>query len=268
MSSDYVSYAHQPIEQQLHDSHIIPKLCTEFIGTFFLVFSAATCSGPLAPLGIGFTLMVMIFMGGHVSGGHYNPAVSLAVFIRKKITKGELIYYVLVQFIASLISAGIAFGVTNIHGAPQPGPGYTEGHAFAVEFLWTFALVSVVLNVATTKAQEDNSFFGLAIGSTVFVGAMSVGAMSGGCFNPAVFFGLAVVDNANGGDSLKYIWIYWCAEPLGSVAACLVFRVMNAREYKGPLGNRNPPALSASTDSFSPLIPPSSSNAIKTPYVV
>jgi len=266
MSSDFVSYPHTETEQQIHDSHLIPKLCAEFIGTFFLVFSVATCEGILAPLAIGFTLMAMVFLGGHVSGGHYNPAVTLGVWLRKKITLGECLYYILIQFIASLVSAGIAFGVTGNHGGPQPGDGYTSGHAFIVEVIWTFALVSVVLNVATTKSQEDNSFFGLAIGSVIFIGGVAVGAISGGCFNPAVFFGLSVVDNANGGDSLKYIWIYWVAPPLGSIIAVLTFRVMNGREFKSPIGTRNPPAL-VSPESFAPLLPTSSSSN-KAPYIV
>ena len=198
------------------------KLGVEFIGTFFLVFTvgmAVATAGNLAPLAIGAALMVMVFAGGHVSGGHYNPAVSLAVLLRRKLTSNECVAYVITQVLAALVAAGVVsmLGYTPTSPAPVAG----AGKMLIAEFLFTFALCYVVLNVATAKGTEGNSFYGIAIGFTVAVGAFAVGSVSGGAFNPAVAIGATVL----GLFSWSHIWIYLVANFAGAGAAACAFRL-------------------------------------------
>lgn len=196
------------------------KLVVEFIGTFFLVFTigmAVASGSPLAPLAIGFSLMVMIFAGGHISGAHFNPAVSTAVFVRGKLTSSELVGYIVAQVIGALVAAV----AVTVMGADGDNPAGVEnvGKALLAEFLFTFALAWVVLNVATAKGTDGNSFYGLAIGSTVFVGAVAVGGISGGAFNPAVAVGAITMGLFDFAD----IWIYLVACFAGGAAAGMAF---------------------------------------------
>jgi len=202
------------------------KLLVEFIGTFFLVFTVGmtvlhTPAGVIPPIAIGAALMVMIFAGGHISGGHYNPAVTLAVFVRGKIGLREGLGYWIAQIAAGFVAAAV---VTWLKGGPatagDPAP---AGPIFAAEFLFTFALAYVVLNVATAKGTANNSFYGLAIGSTVMTGAFAVGAISGAAFNPAVVTGAIRLGLIPVGS----LWVYLAATLLGGIVAGLVFRVVN-----------------------------------------
>jgi aquaporin Z len=196
------------------------KLVVEFIGTFFLVFTvgmAVANAGPLAPLAIGSALMVMIFAGGHVSGGHYNPAVSTAVFLRGKMSSEEFVAYVIAQIVAGVVAALI---VIVLEFDPDEAAAVAgAGKMLIVEFLFTFALGYVVLNAATARGTEGNSFYGLAIGFTVLVGAYAVGAVSGGAFNPAVAIGGMVMGLLSWGD----IWVYLLANFAGGAVAAAVF---------------------------------------------
>src|SRR3954471_18496936 len=176
------------------------KYVVEAIGTFFLVFTvgAAVGSGsPLAPLGIGAVLMVMIYAGGHLSGGHYNPAVTMTVLIRHRIGLRDAVGYWVVQLGAGLLAAVVVRTVVDptriATAAATTLSGRTLLAAFVMELLFTFALCYVVLNVATSKDHPNNSFYGLAIGFTVLTGAIAVGAISGGAFNPAVAVGGAAI---------------------------------------------------------------------------
>ena len=199
------------------------KLAVEFIGMFMFVFTvgmateSANKSGAiLAPLAIGSILMVLVFAGGHVSGGHYNPAVSTAVFLRGKIQSNEFLAYVATQFVAAAL-AGL---LVNAVGGEQAAVAMAStGKMLVVEFLFTFALAYVVLNVATAKGTEGNSFYGLAIGFVVVVGAISVGWISGGAFNPAIALGATVL----GAFKWANIWIYLVADFLGGAAAAGAF---------------------------------------------
>jgi aquaporin Z len=216
------------------------KYVTEFVGTFFLVFTVC-CTGlssaPLAPLGVGAVLMVMVFAGGHISGGHYNPAVSVAVFLRGKLSLADLGPYVGVQLVAGAAAAGVSTYVFPARVAAYGATGRTLGAAFVVELLFTFALAYVVLNVATSKDHPNNSFYGLAIGSTVMVGAIAVGTVSGGAFNPAVGFG-AVLAGLN---TWSMLWVYLVATVLGGAAAGLTFRALNPDDPGDvPAGPRAP----------------------------
>jgi aquaporin Z len=203
--------------------NISRKLTVEFIGTFFLVFTvgmASRTAGSLAPLAIGAALMVMVFAGGHVSGGHYNPAVSTAVFLRGKLSSSEYVPYVAIQILGGLAAALVVIALG--YNPATPGPTAGIGKMLIVEFLFTFALCYVVLNVATSRGTEGNSFYGLAIGFTVATGAFAVGSISGGAFNPAVAVGATLM----GLFSWSHIWIYLLANLLGGAAAAGAFRLI------------------------------------------
>jgi aquaporin Z len=204
------------------------KLGVEFIGTFFLVFTvgmAVATAGALAPLAIGAVLMVMVFAGGHVSGGHYNPAVSTAVLLRGKMARDEYVAYVITQVLAGIVAAAVVaiLGYDPKSAATVAG----AGKMLIVEFLFTFALCWVVLNVATAKGTEGNSFYGLAIGFTVGAGAFAVGSVSGGAFNPAVAIGATVM----GLFPWSHIWIYLLANLAGGGAAAYAFRLTQPSEH-------------------------------------
>jgi aquaporin Z len=203
------------------------KYITEFIGTFFLVLVVALTGNPLA---IGATLMVMIFAGGHISGAHYNPAVTLAVFMRGKVTSQDAIAYMVVQIIGAVIAALIAKWYTGDMGVATMDLSGKVVKVFIGEVIGTFALAYVVLNVATSKGTTGNSFYGLAIGFTVFAMATAFGAVSGGAFNPAVATGATVV----GAFALKNIWIYLIACFGGGFLAALVFNFINEEDKPVP----------------------------------
>jgi aquaporin Z len=199
------------------------KLAVEFIGMFLFVFTVGMATQPadhvgatLAPIAIGSVLMVMVFAGGHVSGGHYNPAVSTAVFLRGRIKANEYLAYVVTQFVAAVLAALVVRGVG---GKESAGATASDGKMLVVEFLFTFALAYVVLNVATAKGTEGNSFYGLAIGFFVIVGAISVGWISGAAFNPAIALGAMVI----GALQWSHIWVYLLANFLGGATAAKVF---------------------------------------------
>jgi len=199
------------------------KLAVEFIGMFLFVFTVGMATeaankvgATLAPIAIGSVLMVMVFAGGHVSGGHYNPAVSTAVRIRGKLTTNEYVAYMITQFVAAALSGLL---VSAIGGKQVAGATASVGKMLVVEFLFTFALTYVVLNVATAKGTEGNSFYGLAIGFVVVVGAISVGWISGAAFNPAIALGATIL----GAFKWSHIWVYLLADFVGGAAGAGAF---------------------------------------------
>ena len=204
------------------------KYITEFIGTFFLVLVVGLIviggSGNIAPLVGGVTLMVMIYAGGHISGGHYNPAVTLAVLVRGRINTGDAVAYMIAQ-VAGAIAA--AFIVKYLIGEDKmPHEAITNPDAIKAliaEFLGTFALAYVVLNVATAKATAGNSYFGLAIGFTVTAMAYTLGSFSGGAFNPSVRVGVSIMKLVVWSD----IWIYLVGCFGGAILAAIVFNFNN-----------------------------------------
>lgn len=204
---------------------------TEFIGTFFLVLTiglTVTAGTPLAPVAIGSILMVMVYMGGHISGAHYNPAVTLAVFLRGKIAAAQVVPYMLAQFAASIVAALTVWYLTGKHFPCEKGANVNDVQALLVEFLFTFALALVVVNVATVAKTAGNSYFGLAIGMTVLAGAYAGGPISGGAFNPAVGVGPILVHKINGGGSWAHLWLYLVGPFAGGLAAAMVFQVQNS----------------------------------------
>lgn len=204
------------------------KYLTEFIGAFFLVLTIGlTVIGgtPMAPLAIGAALMIMVYMGGHVSGAHYNPAVTLAVWMRGKLPAGDVTPYMIAQ-IAGAIAASLAtYVITDRTFAPAPGTGVSTIGALLVEVLYTCALALVVLNVATAKATSGNSFYGLAIGFTIVVGAFAGGPISGGAFNPAVGVGPILVDALLGSGGFGHLWLYVVGPLAGGALASALFRM-------------------------------------------
>ncbi|HUQ88158.1 MAG TPA: aquaporin [Vicinamibacterales bacterium] len=207
----------------------MPKYLTEFIGTFFLVATIgftviAPGAGDMAPLAIGAALMVMIFAGAHVSGGHYNPAVTLAVYLRGRCPASDIIPYWMSQIAGAAVAALIVLYMKGHPEVVAMQPDVTR--ALVAEFLFTFALCYVVLNVATAKGTSGNPTYGIAIGFTVLAGAYSVGAVSGGAFNPAVAVGITMMGLA----SMVNIWIYFVANLAGGAAAALIFKAMHPQD--------------------------------------
>src|SRR3954470_16709286 len=202
------------------------KYLVEFIGTFFLVFTVGLTVRqgiPFAPFAIGSILMVMIFSGGHISGGHFNPAVTLAAFLRGRCDKRDVLPYWIAQFLAAVVAALLV----NFILAGRVNPAVVAVHptigSFIVEFLFTFALAWTVLNVATSKGTMGNSFYGLAIGFTVLVGAITVGGISGGAFNPAVGLGVWTMRL----ESPRQFLVYCVSDFGGAAVAAGAYRAIN-----------------------------------------
>jgi len=202
------------------------KYVVELIGTFFLVLTIGLVviepgAGAFAPLAIGSVLMVMVYAGGHISGAHYNPAVTLAVWMRGRCPGSDVPGYMISQFAGGIIAAFAVFlikgNVPIESGVISPIP------SLLAEFLFTFALCYVVLNVATSKKTDGNSFYGLAIGFTVLVGAYAVGSVSGGAFNPAVAVGIITM----GIMDISSIWVFLVANFLGGIVAAIAFTTLN-----------------------------------------
>jgi len=199
---------------------------TEFIGTFFLVLTAALTlmnGTPFAPLAIGSALMIMVYMGGHISGAHYNPAVSLSVLLRGKISLSEFLAYAGSQIAGATVAALIAYGVVGRTIAPHPADGVTITAALVIELLFTFALALVVLNAAASAKTKGNSYYGLAIGFTIVVAAFAGGPLSGGAFNPALAIGMVLVDATAGEGGAAALWIYLVGPLAGGALAAFVF---------------------------------------------
>jgi aquaporin Z len=216
------------------------KYIAEFIGTFFLVLTIGCTgigagSGVIAPLAIGAALMVMVFAGGHISGAHYNPAVTLGILIRGKLKAADVLPYIISQLLAAAAAAAtvkfLRAGVDVTPIVPKIGP------ALLAEFLFTFALVYVVLNSATAEGTSGNSFYGLAIGMTVMTGAFAVGDISGGAFNPAVAVGISILGISSWGN----IWIYLAANFGAAVVAAIVFNLINPPAQTTPIATDEPP---------------------------
>lgn len=213
------------------------KLLTEFIGTFFLVFVVALTAptgNNLAPVAIGAILMVMVYMGGHVSGAHYNPAVTLALLVRGRTSPALVVPYWLAQLAGGFSGAFLGEMLLGKSCPVAPGADIEVWHAVLVEVLFTFALALVVLNVATVKDTANNSYYGLAIGFTITAAAYAGGWMSGGAFNPAVGLGANLVAWMNLSEGLpnplSTAWIHVVGPVVGGVVAGAVFRIQNPED--------------------------------------
>ena len=222
------------------------KYLTEFIGTFFLVFVICLMTtqgnehtGIVAPIAIGCTLMIMVYMGGHVSGGHYNPAVTLACFLRGACSWVDVIPYWIAQVGGACVAAFLSSIVLipgeealTVYANVAPGAGHslTSLGPWVVEILFTFALALVVLNTATSSGTKGNSFYGLAIGFTVVVAAFAGGGISGGAFNPAVGIGPNVILGTVGenAEAFQRLSLYIAGPMIGGALAAVVFKMQEA----------------------------------------
>jgi aquaporin Z len=215
------------------------RYITEFVGTFGLVLTIGCVvmgESSLAPLVIGAVLAALVFAGGHISGAHYNPAVTLAVFLRGRVRGVDVLPYFAAQIAGGLLGGVAARMIVNPASIePRSFSGQGIAVALLAEFLFTFFLAYVVLNVATSQDHADNSFYGLAIGFILFAGAASVGGFSGAAFNPAV----AIAASAIGILSWSAIWIFLVANFAGGAIAALVFRLLNPEDLKPLDGHRD-----------------------------
>lgn len=197
------------------------KYIVECIGTFFLVLTVGLTGNPLA---IGGVLAAMVYMGGYISGGHYNPAVTLGVLLQKKITVAEAASYVLVQLVGALAAAGVYQAVHGGRIAVSPGHNVGLGAALLVEMIFTFALVSVVLHTAVSQKTKGNEYYGVAIGLILMVGAYAGGHISGGAFNPAVGLGPNLYDWHTLSQHGSNLWLYLVGPLAGGLIAGLLFK--------------------------------------------
>lgn len=203
------------------------RYVTEFIGTYFLVLiigMVVVGGSPLAPIAIGTGLTALVYMGGHVSGAHYNPAVTITLYLRGTTDRRDVIPYIAAQIFGSWLAATTVQLLTGQTFALAPS---VDGFAapLLAEILATFALCLVILHVATSKATEGNGYYGIAIGFTVTGFAFAVGGLSGGAFNPAVGMGPILVDAMTADGSLSNLWLYWVGPVLGGIGAVPVFRL-------------------------------------------
>ncbi len=199
------------------------KLTTEFIGTFFLTLTICTAAafgtaGSHAPFAIASTLMVMVYAGGHVSGAHYNPAVTISIYLRGACDKSDVAPYIASQVAAGVAAAMVASNLLVPEGDVAPLVMDT-GPAMAAELLFTFALAFVILNVATSESTEGNGYYGAAIAFVVLAGALTVGSISGASFNPAVTASLVSAGVMEAADS----WVHLVPQLAGGALAALAF---------------------------------------------
>lgn len=199
----------------------------EFLGTMFWVLAIGFSGNPIA---IGVMIMVMVYMGEHISGAHYNPAVTLAVWMRGKIGPKDVAGYMIAQVVGAFAAALIFYLVQERTFAPAPVAGVEIWKSIFLELLFTFVLSSVYLAVTTSNKLKGNYIYGLAIGFTVLAGAFSVGNITGGAFNPAVALGPQLMDTLEGGTALGKFYIYFVGCFGGGALAAIVYKYLNPDE--------------------------------------
>ena len=193
----------------------------EFLGTFFFVFTIAMTSNPLAA---AIMLMAWLYIGGHISGGHYNPLVSLAVAMRGRLAWDILPFYMLSQIAAGAAAFGLSFFFHDQIMLPHPGEGISLLEAGVIEVLLSFVLGLVVLMVATSRHYAQSQIFGVAIGLTIFALAALGSPISGGLFNPAISVGAAIVGLLKGMPIMwAEVFMYVIGSLLGGALASYAF---------------------------------------------
>ncbi len=209
------------------------KYLTEFIGTFFLVFTVVMVANnpavaSMAPLAMAGIYLAMIYAGGPISGGHYNPAVTLAMLISRKIHRDDALYYVMAQLIAGVLAAAIAVFLHDCGGGLNMVSRVNEQAICSIfgEFLGTFALVYVILNMSSARSDKGAASYGLAIGFTLLAMSYALGGLSGGAFNPAMAVGASVAGMFAWGD----FYVYLIGNLLGGAAAATIFQFLESRE--------------------------------------
>jgi len=209
------------------------KLLAETIGTFVLVLTiglAGLQDGATAPIAIGLALTVAVYAGGPVSGAHFNPAVTVAAWMRGALPAREMLPYMVAQFTGGLVAAFLVYKFLGVamHVAPKEGASALK--VLTGEAIFTFILAWVVLSVATVKAAAGNSYFGLAIGGTVTAGAFAMGPITGGAFNPAVGLAPAIIESMVAGPATPLFWVYVVGPVIGAAAAATAFKYMHPGE--------------------------------------
>mmetsp|Transcript_59992 Transcript_59992/g.124118 ORF Transcript_59992/g.124118 Transcript_59992/m.124118 type:complete len:456 (-) Transcript_59992:174-1541(-) len=220
---------------------IAAKCTAEFVGTFLLIFTVGCNvlggSATWAGVSIAFVLMVAIYALGGISGANFNPAVSVTLGISKAMGGPGLDWKTVGQYAGVQSAAGIAAAIcyTLLFGKSfnlAPAKGFSWYHAGLCEMLYTFMLTFVVMNVAAAKknVSEKNQYYGMAIAFTVLAGAYGAGAVSGGCFNPAVALG---IDVSSAGVGFGWCVPYILFELLGSAMAAALFKVVRPEDFGG-----------------------------------
>jgi aquaporin Z len=203
----------------------VKKFVVELTGTFFLILTIGITADPLA---IAAVLMGLIYFGGHISKAHYNPAVTLAFYLQKSISKSDVALYLVAQLIGAVLAGALSLYITGVPTeiAVQVSNWY---QATLIEVLFTFIMVLVILNVAIAPTTAGNQFYGLAIAATVYAGIMAAGPISGAAFNPAVSFGHNIY---TGAENLTNIAFHTLTACIGAVLGALVYGFTNKEKTK------------------------------------
>jgi aquaporin Z len=204
---------------------------TELVGTFFLTLTiglVVVAGLPAGPIAIGSVLMALVYMGFHVSGAQYNPAVTLALVARGDFPASRAPAFIAAQCLGAAAASLAVAHITGSTFALAPGAGTGSGTALLVEVLFTFLLMIVIFNVAVTPRTAGNSFYGLAIGFTITGAAFVGGPLSGGAYNPAVGIMPGLVERLLGGGATVPFWLYLVGPLLGAALAVPLFNVQEA----------------------------------------
>ena len=198
------------------------KLLMELIGTMFLMMAVAFSGN--SPIAVGLMLAVMVYSGRHLSGAHYNPAVSVAAWIQGKMEAADALKHMVAQLVGAGLGWCVFRLVTGGGFALMPVAEHELWHGMLVEALFTFALATVVLNV-----RSDNSAHGLAIGFALAAMVYSGAGVSGGAFNPAVGIGPQIMEAISGGDfDASTLALYGVGPLVGGALAAVVYKFLNA----------------------------------------
>ncbi len=214
----------------IHREDPMPKLLTECLGTFFVVLTiglAVTVNADAAPIAVGAVLASLIYMGAHVSGAHYNPAVSIALFAHGALSVSLLVRYLIAQLAGAALAAFAVHALLGATFGPAPGAGHDVATALGAEVLFTFALMLTIFHVGVSAQTKGNDYYGIAIALVVVAGAYVVGPVSGAAFNPAVAVG-SIGYGALHGASLSDLWIYVVGPIVGALLAGVAYRIQEA----------------------------------------
>jgi MIP family channel proteins len=202
------------------------KLVSEFVGTFALIFfgagSALLGADVLGQaLANGLAIALMVTAVGHISGGHFNPAVTLSMIVTKRIEVAEAVRYWVSQLAGATAAALVLLAIyphTGSLGTPSVGSGFSAGNALVAEIVTTFFLVFVIYGVAVDKRGAFKILAGLPIGLTISISVLAIGVVSGGALNPARWFGPALVSG-----SFDDFWVWIVGPAIGAVLAGLAY---------------------------------------------
>ena len=182
------------------------------------------------PLAIGFGLMVLIYLGFHSSGAHYNPIVTLAMLFRKEISLLDSINYIIFQILGAILAGSAVFFLTSVTMEVQPNLSATVYQILGYEVLFTYLYVYAFLTVTSHPKLKNNTFYGLVLGATIMVGLFSSIQTSGGVFNPATSVGVTLSHLFIGdGVSKYYLWYYLVGPALGGLIATAHYSLINVK---------------------------------------